>query len=824
MDFTSKSSTKDTAGGSSETASTGYFAETEMNAEQENFLYELETTDSGSLGIVLRAIYDCGDVKKFSRALDHRIHIYDRSIQNVCSHHYQNFVTAMRKMMTLQEKSAEIKNDFAQIDCKIQEASKDLAEKSATVVKYRKLTKNASTAIDQISLCLPALENYAKLQGLMEQKKYYQALKVLEELEHTHLALVEKYRFTQLFAKSLAPIREQIKQKAYSEFKDFLENIKKVAKRIGRHASQCTSEQHSFGTTDAERTKLLQEDTKKKSADYQVIVSADGSLVKRKVEKSGKATKSEQAEEDEKLSAQDLIDFTPVHRCCQIFNVLGAKEEFEKYYREQRTEQCKLVSQQATKKTTLRHYVDYLDEIIGFFVVEDRILDTEPSLGTSAHKEALWEDSLKKVIATMNTDFGMSLDVEMMLRMKKVILLFALTMKSYGYTIGPLYSLLQNFRDQYSAVLLKTYQDQFNRDLDMDNYSPILVNDRDEFKQIIRQFPFYRKSMEQEPFPRKFPFSRFVISTYGHAKSYLNAIFKFMEHLQLKHSEIDDTMRRHANILIKRWSEILKQYVSVKRNLVQLIQITINIGYLEKGCESLGSFITKLASGGDSAMTAGYQVPLFEGDFRDARSEVEQSIEISLARKVDDLLEPACYDWELPSSSGHASDFIQSTIAFLSTTFISFSEIPGALARHVCTQTCKHIAQRLSGMLLSPDVKALSPGALEQFSLDVMQCELFAATQNNISGLDSTTLPLTFAHLRQLLELVTQSDWTTYIAEIGKSDAKYNRVQPSAAVLIMEKMIEFEKKSAGFFAVNKGDRRKLYDTILKQLRAIASGH
>lgn len=27
-------------------------------------------------------------------------------------------------------------------------------------------------------------------------------------------------------------------------------------------------------------------------------------------------------EEDELLSAQDLIDFTPIHRCCQIFNVI----------------------------------------------------------------------------------------------------------------------------------------------------------------------------------------------------------------------------------------------------------------------------------------------------------------------------------------------------------------------------------------------------------------------------------------------------------------------------------------------------------------------
>ena len=57
------------------------------------------------------------------------------------------------------------------------------------------------------------------------------------------------------------------------------------------------------------------------------------------------------------------------------------------------------------QKTSLKHYVDYLDEIIGFFVVEDHILLTEPSLGTAAHKDSLWENALKHVIQTMNTDF-----------------------------------------------------------------------------------------------------------------------------------------------------------------------------------------------------------------------------------------------------------------------------------------------------------------------------------------------------------------------------------------------------------------------------------
>lgn len=62
-------------------------------------------------------------------------------------------------------------------------------------------------------------------------------------------------------------------------------------------------------------------------------------------------------------------------------------------------------------------------------------------------------------------------------------------------------------------------------------------------------------------------------------------------------------------------------------------------------------------------------------------------------------------------------------------------------------QTCKHLSSRLSDLLLSPDVKAISVGALEQFSLDVMQCEMFTA-RCPVAGFDHNTLPMTFAHLR----------------------------------------------------------------------------
>lgn len=89
-------------------------------------------------------------------------------------------------------------------------------------------------------------------------------------------------------------------------------------------------------------------------------------------------------------------------------------------------------------------------------------------------------------------------------------------------------------------------------------------------------------------------------------------------------------------------------------------------------------------------------------------------------------------------------------------------------------------------MLIGSEVKAISTGALDQFNLDVIQCEQFIA-QCPVTDLDYSALSITFAHVRQLLNLVMDNDWTTYLAERGKRNCKYSRVKASSAVTLLEK-------------------------------------
>jgi len=88
---------------------------------------------------------------------------------------------------------------------------------------------------------------------------------------------------------------------------------------------------------------------------------------------------------EEDLSAQDLIDFSPVYRCLHIHSVLNAKEEFETYYRKQRRQQARLVLQSsANMHEDLMNFRIYLHSIAGFFVVENHVFDTAGTLANRA--------------------------------------------------------------------------------------------------------------------------------------------------------------------------------------------------------------------------------------------------------------------------------------------------------------------------------------------------------------------------------------------------------------------------------------------------------
>ncbi|KAM9237119.1 exocyst complex component 6B isoform 2-T2 [Leptosomus discolor] len=752
----------------------------ETAAEHERILREIESTDTACIGPTLRSVYDGEEHGRFMEKLEARIRNHDREIEKMCNFHYQGFVDSITELLKVRGEAQKLKNQVTDTNRKLQNEGKELIIAMEELKQCRLQQRNISATVDKLTLCLPVLEMYSKLREQMKSKRHYPALKTLEYLEHTYLPQVSHYRFCKIMVDNIPKLREEIKEVSMSDLKDFLESIRKHSDKIGETAMKQAQQQRNLDNIVSQHPRISGGKKSKKevcaSSDLEVKNTSPMSE-----QDSGILDVEDEDEDEEVPGAQDLVDFSPVYRCLHIYSVLGARETFENYYRKQRRKQARLVLQPPSNMhETLDGYRKYFNQIVGFFVVEDHILHTTQGLVNRAYIDELWEMALSKTIAALRTHSSYCSDPSLVLDLKNLIVLFADTLQGYGFPVNQLFDMLLEIQDQYSETLLKKWSGVFRNILDSDNYSPIPVTNEEVYKKIVGQFPFQDAELEKQPFPKKFPFSEFVPKVYNQIKEFIYACLKFSEDLHLSSTEVDDMIRKSTNLLLTRTLSNCLQNV-IKRK---------NVGLTE-----------------------------------DARHAAEEEIYTNLNQKIDQFLQLADYDWMAMEPGSKASDYLVDLIGFLRSTFAVFTHLPGKVAQTACMSACKHLSTSLMQLLLEAEVRQLTLGALQQFNLDVEECEQFARS-GPVPGFQGDTLQLAFIDLRQLLDLFIQWDWSTYLADYGQPTCKYLRVNPTTALILLEKMRDTSRKNNVFaqFRKNERDKQKLIDTVAKQLRSLINSH
>uniref|UniRef100_A0A4W4G7Q3 Exocyst complex component n=1 Tax=Electrophorus electricus TaxID=8005 RepID=A0A4W4G7Q3_ELEEL len=776
----------------------------ECITEHERILQEIESTDTACVGPTLRSVYDDqpNAHKRFMEKLDARIRNHDREIEKMCNFHHQGFVDAITELL-------KVRADAEKLMVSAVSTSEGLSHQEVTaqteeVIRCRVQQRNMATTVEKLHLCIPG------------KTQYYAALKTMEQLENIYIPRVSQYRFCQIMAETLPKLREEIKEVSMSDLKDFLESIRKHSDKIGETAMRQAQQHRTFLSTvqkhvSAGCTKPLYSLNGRGAFQHNGLATEDAT--------------DEDEGDDEVLTAHDLVDFSPVYRCLHIYTVLGDRETFENYYRKQRKKQARLVLQpQSNMHETVEGYRKYFNQIVGFFVVEDHILHATQGLVTRVFTEELWNMALSKIIAVLRTHSSYCNDPDLVLELKNLIVIFADTLQGYGFQVNRLFDLLFEIRDQYNETLLKKWAVVFREIFELDNYSPIPVENEDEYKSVVGRFPFHDAEIEKQPFPKKLPMSQSVPQIYIQVKEFIYASLKFSESLHRSSTEVDDMLRKSTNLLLTRTlSGCLHNLIRKPHiGLTELVQIIINTTHLEQACKYLEEFITNITNVSPETVHTTRLYGL--STFKDARHAAEGEIYTKLNQKIDEFIQLADYEWGMAESDGRASGYLMDLINFLRSTFQVFTHLPGKVAQTACMSACKHLATSLMQMLLDTELKQISMGAIQQFNLDVIQCELFASSEP-VPGFQGDTLQLAFIDLRQLLDLFMVWDWSTYLADYGQPTCKYLRVNPSTALALLEKMKDTSKKNNLFsqFRKNDRDKQKLIETVVKQLRSLVNG-
>uniref|UniRef100_A0A667XH05 Exocyst complex component n=1 Tax=Myripristis murdjan TaxID=586833 RepID=A0A667XH05_9TELE len=710
--------------------------------------------------------------------LDARIRNHDREIEKMCNFHHQGFVDAITELLKVRADAEKLMGQVTDTNRRLQEAGREVTAQTEEVIRCRIQQRNMATTVEKLQLWIAPL-NYVFC-GL-SVSRYYAALKTMEQLEKVYIPRVSHYRFCQIMAENLPRLREEIKEISMSDLKDFLESIRKHSDRVGETAMRQVCEW---------RTQNL-------SSNFLMLYY------------------KEEEGDEEVLTAQDLVDFSPVYRCLHIYTVLGDRETFENYYRKQRKKQARLVLQpQANMHETVEGYRRYFNQIVGFFVVEDHILHATRGLVTRAFTDELWNMALSKIIAVLRTLSSYCDDPDLVLELKNLIVIFADTLQGYGFPVNRLFDLLFEIRDQYNETLLKKWALVFREIFELDNYSPIPVETEEEYKQVISRFPFHDAEIEKQDFPKKLPMSQSVPQIYTQVKEFIYASLKFSESLHRSSTEIDDMLRKSTNLLLTRTLSGCLQNLIKKPHigLTELVQIIINTTHLEQACRYLEEFITNITNVSPETVHTTRLYGL--STFKDARHAAEGEIYTKLNQKIDEFIQLADYEWGMAESDGRASGYLMDLINFLRSTFQVFTHLPGKVAQTACMSACKHLSTSLMQMLLDTELKQISMGAIQQFNLDVIQCELFASSEP-VPGFQGDTLQLAFIDLRQLLDLFMVWDWSTYLAD-------YVHL---ICIHCERRDKDTSKKNNIFsqFRKNDRDKQKLIETVVKQLRSLVNG-
>uniref|UniRef100_A0A8C6QDF0 Exocyst complex component n=1 Tax=Nannospalax galili TaxID=1026970 RepID=A0A8C6QDF0_NANGA len=763
--------------------------------EHERILQEIESTDTACVGPTLRSVYDDqpNAHKKFMEKLDACIRNHDKEIEKMCNFHHQGFVDAITELLKVRTDAEKLKVQVTDTNRRFQDAGKEVIVQTEDIIRCRIQQRNITTVVEKLQLCLPVLEMYSKLKEQMNAKRYYSALKTMEQLENVYFPRVSQYRFCQLMMETLPKLREDIKEISMSDLKDFLESIRKHSDKIGETAMKQAQQQKIFSV-------VLQKQNNMKFGKNMHINDDRVSEEKNDVLKHVLEEETENEEE-------------------------GDEETFENYYRKQRKKQARLVLQpQSSMHETVDGYRRYFTQIVGFFVVEDHILHVTQGLVTRAYTDELWNMALSKIIAVLRAHSSYCSDPDLVLELKNLIVIFADTLQGYGFPVNRLFDLLFDIRDQYNETLLKKWAGIFRDIFEEDNYSPIPIASEEEYKMVTSKFPFQDPDLEKQSFPKKFPMSQSVPLIYIQVKEFIYASLKFSESLHRSSTEIDDMLRKSTNLLLTRTlsSCLLNLIRKPHIGLTELVQIIINTTHLEQACKYLEDFITNITNISQETVHTTRLYGL--STFKDARHAAEGEIYTKLNQKIDEFVQLADYDWTMAESDGRASGYLMDLINFLRSIFQVFTHLPGKVAQTACMSACQHLSTSLMQMLLDSELKQISMGAIQQFNLDVIQCELFASSEP-VPGFQGDTLQLAFIDLRQLLDLFMVWDWSTYLADYGQPASKYLRVNPNTALTLLEKMKDMNKKNNIFaqFRKNDRDKQKLIETVVKQLRSLVNG-
>ncbi|KAI2612809.1 exocyst complex subunit Sec15-like protein [Hypoxylon fragiforme] len=732
----------------------------------------LSTSDAEFLDQLIPVLKDATATNR-AAALTQNLSQYaddrESEIERIGLTKHEEFLGSVNHLQNVRERTVALTADILELNQSIQASTEKLAEQKQALVNTKAVRENISEVSDALKESSKILHAVNNAHELIRKKKYYAALKSLEDLQNEFLVPIiqnnyaTQHQLANLIQKSIPASQKTISEAVMTDLNTWLFRIRETSQFLGEVA---------FYHTEMRRTRQRERSEKDEFLNHFKLNSAIELVF-------------DESEEFDVLDNEELkVDFSPLFEALHIHDALGKTDRFRSEYAATRRRQKELlipISVSLTTDDESSSLSSLLEGIAGFAIIEKATMRQAPQLRTAIDVEELWDSMCSAAISLTSKALTDINDAQILLNVKGRVDLFILTMEGWGYSVSRLDEFLVDLFDRYADLLKRRFSDDFQEIVSTDDYMPMAINTREEYEKVANVSWFApEKPIEELTFPCVLPFSQMYPLCCIDIRNFLNQFYFFSDDHFQHPNKIDDTLRKSLDeLLTTKVCQSLVERLS-SQYLGQIVQILINLEHFEIACQELEQLLIRARS---SASAGGPLTLAATEQFRDHKKTAEKRIFELVNSKIDDLVETAEYDWIAYSRPTEPSNYMQTLTRYLSNIMNStLLGLPREIKELIYFDALSHAANKILALPLSPDVKKINPNGVAALSMDVQHLTHF------VDGLENGfMLRSNLDELEQTIQLL-QSDNSDEFFDISTRNKKYGRVDALNGPILLEKL------------------------------------
>lgn len=755
------------------------------------------------------------------------------------------------------------------------------------------MIRNVTAVIEAITTCQYTLSLARKVREYIETKRFYPAIKILEQIQQVHLQNVVQYEWGRYLQRKIPMMKQGIKKRVLMDVSSWLLMIRNASGEVGRFSMAQTNatiekkeELNALRSKDVKEytdiviTKLRRGASIAPGARPPEAVAA---AAEAEAGKSGKASSTNASKPKASSSGSQLpqhptfvllsdgsditevsvfevvnLNFAPLYQCSYIHEVLGEKEEFQKYYKESRKLQSNIVLQQpapgsfmqpttmtvqstwtlqldesswspssgmsrstssrtipsnssssnlaslgkldtSTNQVTLPVYAKYLNAIAGFFIVEATVLQTSNNLITSNDVTALWDAASNKMRAVLQVEVAYCEDIEALPDLKNYLLVFCRTLRKYGYNLNMMHDFVKtSLRDRFVNVTLDRLTTNISRLCDRADASVALnIKSEKDYQDLIVANDI---NTEVTGSKRSYPFSIMVPELLRICQQFAADLYKFCSNLP----DAD-------NIVLHGLDQLLKIIVTT----LQMRDYASDPSVLNLGMHFINTywfqrFLPLLEKALVNMGISQVPVKLDPTPFAETCRILEEMLYDLNTKRIDREFESflsTCQPQYSKIQTG-PRPHIQNIFHEITEVFPKLSEMPGNAFESMYKREFNMLIDRMMGLLLTDRIRYFDLAYVKCLDQDLIYVEE-CAKKAPISVLDDS-----FAELRQIVNLLMQPEQKVFFDPALRS-TQYNKINNTKKLAAVLKKFK-EPGGFGPFSAAKA-KRKAVKAVMTQL-------